>query len=957
MHTRHASSTEGKRTLVGGLTLLLTFFAFLFAAAVAQAAPPANDDIANAEALTGANLTAAGSSVDATAEAGEPDHAGTIAAASVWYSWTAPTDGAATIDLDGSDFDTRLAVYTEGPGNTLNLVAENDDTDPFNSVYTSSLTFLATESTEYLIAVDGYGGETGNIALALDLEDTGSITGQAVEFGSGDPLMDICVDAFSAPGVSAGDARTDASGRFTIEDLEAGDYRVLFRDCNDLHGVNSQWFDGEKDYLYATAVTVTVGGTPPDVNASLGDANDTGLIAGHVTDTNGDDLEDICVNAEDVDHSSGTSVWQTRTAADGTWEVSPPQGEYTVFFTDCGGNGVADQYWDGQTDPDDADVVQVEGGNRTSGIDAEMGPLGSISGHVENSAGDPLEDICVEVFSESTNTDVEEPTDVNGDYTIADLPPANDYYAVFVECGGPDLYAGQFYDGAYSPFDATAFAVTGGADTPNIDATMEGYGTISGTVTADDTGLPLEDVSIAVYTPEGIPVAIGFTDEFGNYTVEGVPPGDDFIVDACDCSGDYVGQFYDGVYDPDDATPVVVQPDTDTPDIDFSLELAGTITGNVTDEDDQPIEDICVTAYDEDEFPIDSINTDVNGDYELSGFLDEDVYVEFYDCAGDYVTEWFDDQPDFLSSDPVATTIGNNTPNIDAELIEVGPPVGRSFPKITGTLDSGETLTAAHGAWYRKPDSYSYDWQRCNATLPQNCTSIGAPDQDTYLLTNADIGKRITVRVTATNSYGSTDSNSPVTRTVGLPVPTAKPVITGQAQPGETLTSSTGDWSGPAATYSYDWQSCNATAPLNCTSTGAPDQNTYALTSADVGKKIRVRVTATNDAGSASSDSAPTAKVGIIKLITKPVISGTAKVGQTLTSTPGSWTGSPTIAFDWVRCSGSAVSTCTSIGAPDQATYQPTNADLNQRIRVLVTASNATDTASEYTAATAVIKP
>src|SRR5829696_10582956 len=78
-------------------------------------AAPANDNFADAQVPnTGDTNPTSGSNVDATKEPGEPDHAGDAGGASVWYGWTAPHDGPATVDTCDSGFDTLLAVYTGG---------------------------------------------------------------------------------------------------------------------------------------------------------------------------------------------------------------------------------------------------------------------------------------------------------------------------------------------------------------------------------------------------------------------------------------------------------------------------------------------------------------------------------------------------------------------------------------------------------------------------------------------------------------------------------------------------------------------------------------------------------------------------------------------------------------------------------------------------------------------------
>jgi hypothetical protein len=81
------------------------------------------------------------------------------------------------------------------------------------------------------------------------------------------------------------------------------------------------------------------------------------------------------------------------------------------------------------------------------------------------------------------------------------------------------------------------------------------------------------------------------------------------------------------------------------------------------------------------------------------------------------------------------------------------------------------------------------------------------------------------------------------------PVNTVAPAITGTAQEGQTVTCSTGTWTGtPTITFAYQWK-------RNGSNIGSATNSTYLLVSADVGQSIKCTVTATNGAGSASADS------------------------------------------------------------------------------------------------------
>jgi hypothetical protein len=138
------------------------------------AIPPANDDFANAASLSGSSGSATDGSGFASKESGEPDHAGDPGGASVWWNWTAPADGLATVDTCHSDFDTVLGVYTGSAVNSLSEVASDDD-GCGAPAGPSKVSFQATQGTTYRIAVDGHDAAgvpaTGHVALHLKLTD------------------------------------------------------------------------------------------------------------------------------------------------------------------------------------------------------------------------------------------------------------------------------------------------------------------------------------------------------------------------------------------------------------------------------------------------------------------------------------------------------------------------------------------------------------------------------------------------------------------------------------------------------------------------------------------------------------------------------------------------------------------------------------------------------------------
>lgn len=86
-----------------------------------------------------------------------------------------------------------------------------------------------------------------------------------------------------------------------------------------------------------------------------------------------------------------------------------------------------------------------------------------------------------------------------------------------------------------------------------------------------------------------------------------------------------------------------------------------------------------------------------------------------------------------------------------------------------------------------------------------------------------------------------------------------------------------------------------------------------------------------------------------------PTISGTPVVGQTLTATAGTWSGSPaSFAYQWQRCD-TAGANCASIAGAVSQSYMVVDPDIGSTLRVSVVAQNAAGSATAVSAATSVV--
>ena len=178
---------------------------------------------------------------------------------------------------------------------------------------------------------------------------------------------------------------------------------------------------------------------------------------------------------------------------------------------------------------------------------------------------------------------------------------------------------------------------------------------------------------------------------------------------------------------------------------------------------------------------------------------------------------------------------------------------------------------------------------------------------------------------------------------------------------GETLTAVTtgiSDADGlTSPSYTYQW--IRVISSVDADIAGATS-STYTLVAADEGTTIKVRVTFTDDASHTETrTSAATATVAAANspATGAPTITGTARVGQTLTAvTTGIMDAdgltSPSYAYQWIRVNG----TDADIAGATASTYRPVDADLGTTIKVRVSfTDDASHTETRTSAATAVV--
>jgi len=251
----------------------------------------------------------------------------------------------------------------------------------------------------------------------------------------------------------------------------------------------------------------------------------------------------------------------------------------------------------------------------------------------------------------------------------------------------------------------------------------------------------------------------------------------------------------------------------------------------------------------------------------------------------------------------------------------------------------GQTLQGNDGTYSGVPpgDQLMLDrqWRRCDG-VGASCEDITGADDADYTLSAADIGSTVRYRVEATCGTAiCTPTTSESSQTVV--VTQAEPLV---SRAGRTLTAGAPEVGTPPPTVSYRWRRCTGTAPGDCSDVSGTEGagQTFKLASADIDRRLRVRVTIVNEAGTFSKESAPSEVIAAAPPTptSAPVVSGTAREGSPLASTLGTWSGEGPISYlrNWVRCSGTGISSCTLISGATLATYRATAADVGKRLRI-----------------------
>jgi len=362
--------------------------------------------------------------------------------------------------------------------------------------------------------------------------------------------------------------------------------------------------------------------------------------------------------------------------------------------------GYATEWFENTYHQHGATPVSVAVSTDTPNIDFTLDLGGAMSGTVRNADGSvTIGNVSVECRRTIDDQDdwFTTTADANGDYTFSSLPYGD--YIVRSPGGGrwgagDDNYIHEWYDNRTTEGEADPVTIADGVSPSNIDFTLDSGGSISGRVTFAGDGTPIANLHVQVSDyATGQGVGGTNTDAEGNYTLHGLPAGS-YRVRACSsCTGlPFVYEYYDDVQNWQDATPVLVTASNDTPDIDFVLDLGGSISGHVYQPDGTTaVEGAGVEVFDYASLSgqwvgFGGVETEADGSYTFAG-LPTGTYALRVVNSG-YAQEWYQDTFDAQAATPVPVTAPVDTADIDF-VLNPGGSISGVVRNANGSLTLG----------------------------------------------------------------------------------------------------------------------------------------------------------------------------------------------------------------------------------------------------------------------------
>ena len=474
---------------------------------------------------------------------------------------------------------------------------------------------------------------------------------------------------------------------------------------------------------------------------------------------------------------------------------------------------------------------------------------------------------------------------------------------------------------------------------------------ISGQVTRAGA-IGVAGVSVSVYRDAGAGqfevVAWADTDAAGGYLVEDLPAGTyrlGFDANADDLAPEY----FNNATTLATASNVLVSEGAWVQNMDVLLGPASHLTGHVSG-GGLPLRFVEVDVYTDGDGDgtwewTGWDETDVAGAYDVGGLSAGSYRLQFYSYDDDWVAEWYDDASSLDTADNVPVLAGQTVGGIDATLA--------ASSHITGTVTgSGGTPLADVEVVVYTSEGGGWSWSGEDYTDALGGYDVGGLDAGSYRVGFRDYQGNYAPE------YYDDDATLATSNAVTVGASATMAGINASLAPSAVLSGRVTRTNGAAVEYadvsvyrlvggSYEWYAYSESDEAGNYQVRGLGAGTYRLEFYDwwweVGEYWNnkgsleaadsISVTTGQHVGALDAVLDPSQGPWAVKNLAPPVITGTPRVGQTLTASPGVWSPSGvTVTYQW-RAGGVSIP-----GATGQA-YNPTAADVGKTLQVRVAAS------------------
>jgi protocatechuate 3,4-dioxygenase beta subunit len=534
---------------------------------------------------------------------------------------------------------------------------------------------IAAAGTRIAVQTSGAGsasaapGRPIRVGTSASAAGKGAIAGRVT--GNGKPLKGICVSAYPRRGRGAR-VRTSASGRYRIGSLTPGSYIVAFANCSRKSNWIGQYYRNAGFFSRhrPTRIPVRAGRTARGINAHL---QLGGEIDGTVRDAHGRPLAEICAEAEGKSGRRFVFGSFTRTSLSGHFVMHALiPASYVVYFQRCGNRGnYAPVFWKNSQTRAHATKIVVKSGSVVRHIDPVMPAGGVISGTVRAKAqgGKRLRGICV--YAESRNGFGFTITGRGGGYRIIGLATGK-YRMFFERCRSRANVLPQ----------QRSVSVRIGHTVSGFDVSLP-PGAIATGVVRDVHGNPVSGICVEFQGKRRF--GGGRTGADGTYSVNALQSGSYRIsfTGGCGNSGSYAPQFYRGESNIAAADRIELTAGRTKGGLNARMQPGATITGNVTDAQGNPVNDVCITFTPVGDlefgfFFFSNLTIATHGSYAAAN-LTPGLYAVNFGCffgTRTLARQWFMAKADQGSANLVSARAGAVTSGISAALQQGGSIAG-----------------------------------------------------------------------------------------------------------------------------------------------------------------------------------------------------------------------------------------------------------------------------------------